>query len=103
MGGVAGPRPGRGPTSGGCHDVGHGNHRRRARRSVRDVSVNENLERLMSPPLIATIPRPSLCPFCGSRAVDTLAKVITVTTYWRCRGCDKTWTIASQTAPPRRA
>ena len=37
-----------------------------------------------------------------SQAVDTLAKVITVTTYWRCRECDKTWTIASQAAAPRR-
>lgn len=58
-------------------------------------------EKLMSLPLIGTIPRPSMCPFCGGKAVDTLAKVITVTTYWRCRVCDKTWTIASQTAPPR--
>jgi hypothetical protein len=43
-----------------------------------------------------------MCPFCNGRAVDTLAKVITVTTYWRCRECDKTWTIASQTPSPRR-
>jgi ribosomal protein L37AE/L43A len=50
----------------------------------------------MSPP--EAIARPRICPFCNGRAVDTLAKVITVTTYWRCRECDKTWTIASQTA-----
>jgi ribosomal protein L37AE/L43A len=55
----------------------------------------------MSPP-IETIARPSMCPFCGGKAVDTLAKVITVSTYWRCRECEKTWTIASQTASPRR-
>lgn len=53
-------------------------------------------------PLNETIARPSMCPFCGGKAVDTLAKVITVSTYWRCRECDKTWTIASQTASPRR-
>jgi len=53
-------------------------------------------------PLTVTIARPSMCPFCGGKAVDTLAKVITVTTYWRCWHCDKTWTIASQTASPRR-
>jgi ribosomal protein L37AE/L43A len=52
--------------------------------------------------LIGTVTRPSLCPFCGSKAVDTLAKVIAVTTYWRCRECDKTWTIASQTPSLRR-
>jgi ribosomal protein L37AE/L43A len=51
---------------------------------------------------IATIARPSECPFCGGKAVDTLAKVITVTTYWRCRECEKTWTIASQTPTTRR-
>ena len=39
--------------------------------------------------------RPAACPFCNSRAVDTLAKTITVTTFWRCRGCEATWTIAS--------
>jgi ribosomal protein L37AE/L43A len=56
----------------------------------------------MMSPLTVTIARPSMCPFCGGKAVDTLAKVITVTTYWRCWHCDKTWTIASQTASPRR-
>lgn len=56
----------------------------------------------MMSPLNETIARPTICPFCGGKAVDTLAKVITVTTYWRCRECDKTWTIASQAASPRR-
>ena len=50
------------------------------------------------PPFVETVTRPTMCPFCKGKAVDTLAKVITVTTYWRCRKCDKTWTIASQRA-----
>ena len=46
-----------------------------------------------------------MCPFCEAKAVDTLAQIITVTTFWRCRECDQTWTIASQrasSAPSRR-
>jgi hypothetical protein len=39
--------------------------------------------------------RPTACPFCQGKRFDTLAKVITDTTCWRCRECDKTWTIAS--------
>ena len=41
------------------------------------------------------VTRPTMCPFCKGKAVDTLAKVVTKTTYWRCRHCDRTWTIAS--------
>jgi ribosomal protein L37AE/L43A len=41
------------------------------------------------------VTRPTICPFCKSKKIDTLAKVITVTTFWRCRNCDHTWTIAS--------
>ena len=41
-----------------------------------------------------TVARPTECPFCHGRAVDTLARIITVTTCWRCRHCDATWTIA---------
>lgn len=48
------------------------------------------------------VTRPSECPFCHGGAVDTLAKVITVTTYWRCRTCEGTWTIASRAASPVR-
>jgi hypothetical protein len=33
--------------------------------------------------------------------VDTLAKVITVTTFWRCRNCSGTWTIAGMASRPR--
>jgi len=29
------------------------------------------------------------------KVIDTLAKVISVDTCWRCRECDATWTIAS--------
>ena len=39
------------------------------------------------------VKRPAMCPSCKSKVVDTLAKVITVTTVWRCRECDHTWTI----------
>jgi len=42
--------------------------------------------------------RPTNCPFCQARTVDTFAKVITVTTFWRCLTCGGTWTIASQQA-----
>jgi hypothetical protein len=42
-----------------------------------------------------TVARPTACPFCKGTAIDTLAKVITVTTFWRCRRCEGTWTIAS--------
>lgn len=42
------------------------------------------------------IARPSRCPFCQGRAIDTLAKVITTSSLWRCRGCEGTWTLASR-------
>jgi ribosomal protein L37AE/L43A len=42
--------------------------------------------------------RPTHCPFCNGTAFETLAKVITVTTLWRCRQCEETWTIASVAA-----
>ena len=44
------------------------------------------------------ITRPTTCPFCEGKRVDTVAKTITVTTLWRCRDCDETWTIASRAA-----
>ena len=44
--------------------------------------------------------RPSKCPFCKSRSVDTLAKEITVRTLWRCRGCESTWTIEKLPGAP---
>ena len=44
------------------------------------------------------ITRPTTCPFCQGKIIDTLAKTITVTTVWRCRECDETWTIASRAA-----
>jgi ribosomal protein L37AE/L43A len=46
--------------------------------------------------------RPTVCPFCKGTRFDTLAKVITTATFWRCRECDGTWTIASQAASPTR-
>jgi ribosomal protein L37AE/L43A len=48
------------------------------------------------------ISRPTTCPFCEGKRVDTLAKTITVTTLWRCRDCEQTWTFASRAASPRR-
>jgi ribosomal protein L37AE/L43A len=42
--------------------------------------------------------RPTVCPSCNGKIIDTLAKVITATTLWRCRECDQTWTIATQKA-----
>jgi ribosomal protein L37AE/L43A len=36
--------------------------------------------------------RPTVCPFCQSRAVGTLAKVIDADTYWRCSKCGTGWT-----------
>jgi DNA-directed RNA polymerase subunit RPC12/RpoP len=36
--------------------------------------------------------RPANCPDCGSRAVGTLAKIITPDTYWRCAACGMVWT-----------
>jgi hypothetical protein len=48
--------------------------------------------------------RPTMCPFCKGDIIDTLAKVFTVKTLWRCLQCDRTWTISSLKAsaiPPR--
>jgi len=46
--------------------------------------------------------RPAMCPFCHGRRFDTLAKVITTATCWRCRECEKTWTIANSPGSPGR-
>jgi ribosomal protein L37AE/L43A len=45
--------------------------------------------------------RPTTCPFCQGKRIDTLAKAISMTTLWRCRECDETWTIASRAASAR--
>ncbi len=47
--------------------------------------------------------RPAMCPFCKGKAFGTLAKVITVTTFWQCRKCAGTWTIASLSASSPRS
>lgn len=49
------------------------------------------------------VTRPTTCPFCQAKRVDTIAKTITVTTLWRCRECGETWTIASRGASPARS
>jgi uncharacterized protein with PIN domain len=55
----------------------------------------------MSDSRFETVPRPTVCPFCNGKVIDTLAKVITATTFWRCKQCDGTWTIASRAASVR--
>ena len=54
-------------------------------------------------PVNDRVARPTACPFCKGKIIDTLAKVITVTTLWRCRECDGTWTIASRAASSARS
>lgn len=51
------------------------------------------------------VQRPTMCPSCNGKRIDTLAKVLTVSTLWRCRVCESTWTIASlkNTFPRSRA
>lgn len=48
------------------------------------------------------VKRPTECPFCKGKSIDTLAKVITVSTFWRCKNCDGTWTISSRAAASAR-
>jgi ribosomal protein L37AE/L43A len=48
------------------------------------------------------VTRPTKCPFCQGKVVDTLAKTITLATLWRCRECDGTWTLASRAASSAR-
>jgi ribosomal protein L37AE/L43A len=47
------------------------------------------------------VTRPTTCPYCKGKVIDTLAKVISVTALWRCRTCEKTWTIAGLAASSR--
>jgi ribosomal protein L37AE/L43A len=54
-------------------------------------------------PFNEKVARPTMCPFCKSKVVDTLAKVITATTFWRCRTCEGTWTISSLGTSPARS
>jgi transposase-like protein len=46
-------------------------------------------------PSASTVARPTHCPQCKGKKIDTIAKVISVDTCWRCRECEATWTIAS--------
>ena len=51
------------------------------------------------------VQRPAACPFCESKAVGTLAKVITASTYWRCQSCGEMWNpqrLERRSAPLRR-
>jgi hypothetical protein len=72
----------------------------RSRLDLRALQNGENSMR--DSEFTPAVPRPTACPFCKGKIIDTLAKVITVTTFWRCRECDRTWTIASQPAPSTR-
>ena len=47
--------------------------------------------------------RPAMCPFCHGKAVDTRAAINTMTTYWRCLECDRTWTLPSRAPIPARS
>ncbi len=38
-----------------------------------------------------SIQRPEACPFCGSKAIGTLAKEVTSSTFWRCQACGEGW------------
>lgn len=48
------------------------------------------------------VARPTTCPFCQGKVIDTLAKVITPLSLWRCRKCEGTWTLASRGGPSNR-
>jgi hypothetical protein len=37
--------------------------------------------------------RPDRGPFCRSKAIGTLATVITTTSYWRCQACGELWNV----------
>jgi hypothetical protein len=91
----------------------HGGRRSTVRRycvgSGRSVSVTNKDDQLgrktatmWEPRSNQPVRRPMLCPLCGSKVIDTLAKTISVTALWRCRGCEETWTIASRAAAPVR-
>jgi len=48
---------------------------------------------------------PEACPFCASKAVGTLAKVIDASTYFRCQACGEMWNpqrLERTSLPPRR-
>ena len=47
--------------------------------------------------------KPESCPSCSSKAVGTLAKVITIDTYWRCQGCGESGIRDEWSAPDRPA
>ena len=47
--------------------------------------------------------RPTECPECRSKAIGTLAKIITADTYWRCQVCGTVWNETRyRTNAPRR-
>lgn len=45
-----------------------------------------------------TVVKPTSCPFCNGKIIDTLAKVLTTRTMWRCLSCQGTWTLDSLAA-----
>jgi len=70
----------------GCSLLNTGESRKLPAWSVYKNSMSDSPE---------TVTRPTECPFCKGKAIDTLAKVLTVRTMWRCRKCEQTWTIAT--------
>jgi hypothetical protein len=44
--------------------------------------------------------RPDACPFCRSKAIGTLAKVITTRTYWRYEACGEIWNARNLRSTP---
>jgi ribosomal protein L37AE/L43A len=34
---------------------------------------------------------PTCCPFCQSKTLSTVSKVINESTYWRCASCGEIW------------
>lgn len=40
------------------------------------------------------VPVPARCPVCRSNDLTTTSKVITTSTYWRCRACGEVWNTA---------
>ena len=59
------------------------------------VQLRNNMSNPQAP---ETTMRPEACPECHSKIIETLAKVLNANSLWRCRSCEATWTIASQTA-----
>ena len=55
----------------------------------------ESVIRVRESPFDEKVLQPKTCPFCNGGHVDpAVAAIVTAKTSWRCRECDRTWTIA---------